>query len=157
MGLKDEVAVLSTIPLFAAFEPAKLKLLAFTSERVTFAADQDLCVQGEMGDCAFVILSGNAKVIVETANGRITVTTLGSNSIVGEISILTDVPRTATVRASGEVVTLKITKSLFFQMMNEFPGIAIEVTRELARRLQNTTAQLGEMQSRLPVVTKPKN
>ena len=71
MSLNEEVELLRNIPLFSKIEPSKLKLLAFTSERLTFHKDQNLCVQGEMGDAAFIIIDGAADVIVSTDSQHI--------------------------------------------------------------------------------------
>ena len=134
--------LLRNIPLFSKIEPSKLKLLAFTSERLTYGDGQDLVVQGDIGDSAYIIVAGTADVIVQTPDGPLTVASVGKNDIIGEIAILCDVPRTATVRASSEVTTLRISKELFFQLVNEFPQMAVEIMRELASRLDRTTAQL---------------
>ncbi len=72
------------------------------------------------------------------------VATLKQNEIVGEIAILCDVPRTATVRAKTQLTTLRITKNLFFNLISEFPQIAVEIMRELAHRLEQTTTKLRE-------------
>ena len=101
MSLNEEVELLRNIPMFARIEPSKLKLLAFTSERLTFQSGQDLCVQGADGDSAFIIIEGDAEVIVDSPNGPMTVAAMGRNDVVGEIAILCDVPRTATVRATA--------------------------------------------------------
>jgi len=69
---------------------------------------------------------------------------LGRNAIVGEIAILCDVPRTATVKAKSELVTLRISKELFFKLITEFPQMGIEIMRVLADRLERTTHQLRE-------------
>ena len=53
-------------------------------------------------------------------------------------------PRTATIRAETELTTLAITKDLFFRLISEFPDMAVEIMRELAHRLEATTAQLRE-------------
>jgi CRP/FNR family transcriptional regulator, cyclic AMP receptor protein len=144
MSLKEEVEILRNIPLFANIEASKLKLLAFTSERLTYHAGQTLFRQGEPGDAAYIILSGEADVVVDTPNGPLTVAKLGRNAVVGEIAILCDVPRTATVKAETEVVTLRISKDLFFRLVMEFPQIGIEIMRVLANRLERTTVQLRE-------------
>ena len=144
MSLNEEVELLRNIPLFAKLEPSKLKLLAFTSERITYEGGQDLFRQGDMGDAAYIIVEGAADVIVDTPNGELTVASLGRNDFVGEIAILCDVPRTATVRATDRTVTLRITKDLFFRLVREFPEMSVEIMRELAARLEHTTAQLRE-------------
>ncbi len=146
MSLNEEVELLRNIPMFARIEPSKLKLLAFTSERLTFQGGQDLCVQGGDGDSAFIIIDGDADVIVDTPKGPLTVAAMSKNDVVGEIAILCDVPRTATVRATSDLTALKISKDLFFRLVTEFPQMAVEIMRVLASRLNTTTAQL--MQAR---------
>ncbi len=147
MSLAEEVALLKSIPLFAKIEPSKLKLLAFTSERLTFDPDQVLCKQGDPGDAAYVVIDGEVSISIDAPtapSGRIVVATLGPGAIVGEIAILCDVPRTATVTSIGRTVTLRISKELFFRLITEFPQIAVEVMRELAHRLEKTNLQLRE-------------
>jgi CRP/FNR family cyclic AMP-dependent transcriptional regulator len=147
--MKEEVEVLRNIPLFAKLEPAKLKLLAFTSERLTFEQGQALFQQGDAGDAAYIVMEGAADVLIETTKGPVKVANLGRNAIVGEIAILCDVPRTATVVAQEKTVTLKINKDTFFRLVNEFPQMAVEIMRELARRLEKTNEQLRETVAKL--------
>lgn len=144
MSIKEEVEVLRNIPLFSKLEPAKLKLLAFTSERLTYDPDQPLFQQGDPGDAAYIVLEGAADVLINTPRGPVKVATLGRNAIIGEIAILCDVPRTATVVAREKTVTLKINKDTFFRLVTEFPQISVEIMRELARRLEKTNQQLRE-------------
>jgi len=149
MSLNEEVELLRSVPLFANIEPSKLKLLAFTSERLTFPKGQALFNQGDIGDAAYVIISGDADVVIDTPSGPLTVAHVGKNAFVGEIAILIDVPRTATIMPSSDLETLKISKDLFFRLMTEFPEMAVEVMRELARRLEQTNLQLSDANRRL--------
>jgi CRP-like cAMP-binding protein len=149
MSLNEEVELLRSVPLFAKLEPSKLKLLAFTSERLTFPKGQELFKQGDIGDAAYVIISGTAEVVIETPSGPLTVAQVGKNAFVGEIAILIDVPRTASIRPTTDLETLKISKDLFFRLMTEFPEMAVEVMRELARRLDKTNRQLADANRRL--------
>lgn len=144
MSLQEEVDLLRRIPLFAKVEPPKLKLLAFASERVTFEAGQELFHQGDMPDAAYIIIDGSADVMLDTQRGRVTVATIGRNELVGEIGIICDVPRTATVLAKSRLVTLKVNKDLLLRMITDFPTMAIEIMRVLAHRLEHTNAQLRE-------------
>jgi CRP-like cAMP-binding protein len=144
LSLAEEVALLRKIPLFSNVEESKLKLLAFTSERMVFNPGDVLFNQDQMGDAAYIIMEGRADVIVNTPNGPLTVAQVGKNDFVGEIAILCDVPRTATVKASSELVTLCISKELFFRLVTEFPQMAVEIMRVLAQRLEKTTRQLRE-------------
>lgn len=143
MSIDEEVEVLRKIPLFANIEPAKLKLMCFASQRMTFNPGQLLCSQGDVGDSAYIILEGEAEVVVEN-DGPLVVAKIGKNDIIGEIAILCDVPRTASVIATSELTALEITKDLFFRMVTDFPELGVEVMRVLAHRLEHTTALLLE-------------
>ncbi len=143
MSIDEEVEVLRKIPLFANIEPAKLKLMCFASQRMTFNPGQVLCGQGDVGDSAYIILEGKAEVVVEN-HAPLVVAQIGKNDIIGEIAILCDVPRTASVIATSELTALEITKDLFFRMVTDFPELGVEVMRVLAHRLEHTTALLLE-------------
>lgn len=150
MSLNEEVELLRSIPLFANIEPSKLKLLAFTSERLTFQEGQSVCYQGDVGDAAYVVVDGTADVVIELPDGsKLTVAQIGRNDLVGEIAILCDVPRTATITATMKLDTLRISKDLFFRLVNEFPTMAVEIMRELAKRQEQTNQQLTEANRRL--------
>jgi CRP-like cAMP-binding protein len=141
VSIEQEVEILRRIPLFANVEPAKLKLMCFASERITYKSGQSLCEQGDIGDAAYIIIEGSADVIV-TREVPLVVAQVGKDDIVGEIAILVDIPRTATVTATNELTALKITKDLFFRMVTDFPEKGVQIMRVLAQRLEHTTAQL---------------
>ena len=67
---------------------------------------------------------------------------LKKNGFVGEIAILCDVPRTATIKAREQLATLRISKDMFYRLIAEFPQMAIEIMRELAHRLEDTNEKL---------------
>jgi CRP/FNR family transcriptional regulator, cyclic AMP receptor protein len=142
LSLLQEYELLRRIPFFSEIEPARLKLLAFMSERVGFDPGKNLCRQGDPADAAYLIIEGEADIILEGPAGPITVATLGANEIVGEIGILCDVPRNATVRAKDRLVALRIAKDPFMRMVREFPTMAVSIMRELAHRLELTNNQL---------------
>jgi len=136
MSLKEEFELLRRVPIFAEIEPAKLKLLAFMSERVGFDPGKRLVQQGDPADAAYLIID-------ETPAGPVVVATLGANETVGEMGILGDVPRNATVRAKDRVIVLRISKEPFMRMVREFPNMAVSIMRELAQRLDATNHQLS--------------
>jgi CRP-like cAMP-binding protein len=147
-NLLDEVEVLRRIPLFCGIEPAKLKLIAFSSERLTFEEGQELFHQGDPGDAAYVIVSGTADVLVTNRGETSRVASFARNDIIGEIAILCDVPRTATVMATSTLETLKIRKESFLRFIADFPSVGIEMMRVLADRLSRTTAELSAARAR---------
>lgn len=149
MKLEDEVEVLRRIPLFAKIEPSRLKLLAFTSDRVTFEPGQDMFQQGDLGDAAYLILVGDADVVIDTPSGPVTVASIHKNALVGEIAILCDAPRNATIRPTSKLDALKIKKDHFLRLITEFPEMAIEVMRVLANRVSATNDELSDAKRQL--------
>lgn len=143
MTLELEVDALKRVPLFRGIDPAKLRLLAFISELMSFRPGERLCEQGERGDNAYIILTGEADVVVDTPQGAQTVARVRQHDVVGEIAILIDVPRTASVVASTELSALSISKDNFLKLLARFPEMSLEVMRVLAQRLERTTRDLA--------------
>ena len=143
MTLETEVQSLKQVPMFRDIDPARLKLLAFTSERVTFDQGQRFFSQGDGADAAYVILQGKADVAIETAQGELKVAELGQNALVGEMGILSDSPRSATIIAAAPTTALRIDKRVFLELLTQVPQMSIAVMRELASRLEKMNAQLA--------------
>jgi CRP-like cAMP-binding protein len=139
------------VPLFSGIDPSKLKLLAYTSDVITYQPGQVVMRQGDIGDAAYVIIKGDADVSVTTEAGSVPIAQLHDGDFLGEIAILCDTPRTATVVAKSELKALRIRKEPFFEMLRQFPEMAVEMTRLLAERLTRTTAELVEAQRRAAV------
>jgi len=150
--LKDEVQTLRQVPLFAGVAPAKLKLLAFASDRVSYRPGEILFHQGDAGDAAYVILEGKADILAEANGGQIKIAELSDNAIVGEIAILCDVSRTATVKAAGPLEALRIRKDDFLKLLADYPDMMFEILRSLAQRLTRTTSELTEARAQIKSV-----
>ena len=144
MTLETEVQSLRQVPMFRDIDPARLKLLAFTSERGNFAEGQKFFQQGDAADAAYVILQGKADVAVDSTGGEIKIAELGQNAIVGEMGILSDSPRSATIIAAAPTTALRIDKRVFLELLTQFPQMSIAVMRELASRLEKMNAQLAQ-------------
>ncbi|MBB3996361.1 cyclic nucleotide-binding domain-containing protein [Aureimonas pseudogalii] len=140
--LSHEVELLRRIPLFQGIEPKKLKLIAFNSDLAMFAPGDTIFRQGDVGDSAYLILAGEVAVLASSPIGEIELARLGPNEIVGEIGILCDMPRTATVRSMTALKTLRISKDCLAEMLDAFPAMARSMLREMALRLSRTNAEL---------------
>ncbi|MEM8663944.1 MAG: Crp/Fnr family transcriptional regulator [Pseudomonadota bacterium] len=149
MSLDKELEALRKVPLFRGIDDQKLRLLAFMSERTRFEAGECLMEEGGYGDVAYIILSGEADILINSKSGEQLVATIGENDFVGEIAILIDVPRTATVRATSSLLALGIQKEQFFKLLTNFPDMAVEVMRALAHRLERTTREFGRLRAAL--------
>ena len=148
MSLNKEAELLKDLPLFSKVDLAKLKLLAFTSERLTYEENEIVFNEGDDGDAAYIILDGTAIVSIAQGSKSLELDRIKRGGFVGDISLLCDVPRTATITAKDALTTLQIKKDTFFNLIAEFPEIAIEMMRVLASRLDNTSKQLRDASSK---------
>lgn len=148
MTLDTEVSSLKQVPLFREVEPSRLKLLAFTSERVHFEPGQRFFARGDVADAAYVILSGTAEVSIDGPAGPVRLALLGQDALVGEMGILAEQPRSAGVTAEEPMTALRIDRAVFLELLAQFPQIAIAVMRDLAQRLEHTNRQLARLSPR---------
>ncbi|MDP7650433.1 MAG: ABC transporter transmembrane domain-containing protein [Rhodospirillales bacterium] len=94
---------LGRIPLLAGLDRSQLKLLAFTSEAMTFGDGDMIIRQGDIGDSAYIITDGQAKVFITRDGDERYIRTMTDNDVFGELALICDMPRTATVQAEGPV------------------------------------------------------
>lgn len=144
MSLEQEVELIRRFPIFNKIAPAKQKLLCFSSERLTYHPGQVMFREGDVGDACYVVIDGSIEISVDRpeGKGKLLLSTVGPNGIIGEIAIFGQVPRTATATAKTRIEVLRISAELFRSVIRENPDAAIELIRSLAERLANTTAIL---------------
>ena len=142
-GFGDEIDVLSSIPLFEGMDRSRLKLLTFASDRHIYDPGQVVIRQGEVGETAYIIISGTADIILETADGPTHIATLGRNDQFGELALLCEAPRTATVTANEPLTVLSISKDVFIKLIAEDAEMSARITRSIAERLERTTRDLS--------------
>ena len=146
--LKDDVAMLRKVPLFESVDPSKLKLIAYTASQLMFDDGEMVFAQGSNGTSAYLIVRGDADILSESGGQQVVVAKLGTNALFGEISAFCDVPRTAAVKANGQLIVLELKRENLMELCGEFPDVAVEVIRELARRLARTTSDLANVLDR---------
>ncbi len=149
MELLKEAETLSKVPLFAKLEPSKLKLLAFTSQLMTYEDGEVLFHEGDQADAAFVIMDGEVEILAETQSGKVVVGMLGKDQLFGELALLNSSPRSATLRAKGRLQALRIAHDMFLKLVTENPGVALEVMRQLSDKLMRTHKQVEALQDEL--------
>ena len=140
--LNDEVNILRQVPLFSSIDPCRLKKLAFSSHRQHFEAGEELFHQGDDADHAYIIISGNASVMTDGADGPTRIAEIPAGNIVGEIALLCGGSRRATVQALDSMDVLAIDSKCFMHMLSEDSTACANIMRVLAARLADTTADL---------------
>jgi ABC-type bacteriocin/lantibiotic exporter with double-glycine peptidase domain len=141
-GLAEEVQLLRGIPLLSGLDRSTLKLIAFTSERLTFEAGEEMFHQGDTGEATYIIMDGTAEIWIDTDEGEEMLRPVKSNEVIGEIALLADVPRTATIKVTSRLTALQLSKNQLLNLIDQDRQIAIEMMRVLAFRLNDTTKRL---------------
>lgn len=142
-SIEQEVRLLRTIPLFAGLDPSVIKLLAFTSPRLTFKRGEVLVKQGDPGDAAYIVISGRGEIWLTTEEAQtIKLRDVEPKEVIGEIALLVDAPRSATIRAVEEMTVLKLDKNEFLGLVRQDQAVAVQLIRVLAHRVDVTTKQL---------------
>jgi len=142
LDLAEETDLLRKIPMFAKMETSKLKLLAFASEMVSFEDGDVVFNSGDTADYAYVIMEGAVDIITETDKGPIVMVTLSQNQLIGELGLINNTPRIATLLANGNLLAMKITAEMFFRILRENSEVALDVIRILSDKVARTNEQL---------------
>jgi CRP-like cAMP-binding protein len=132
-----KVEALGKAPLFEELSKKELTELARVTDDLEVAAGTVLCREGQSGSEFFVIMDGDVEV---TKNGRRVKTGSGAGEFFGEIALIADIPRTATVTAKTPVRLFVLTARAFWSMLDDFPSIERKVLRTLAKRLVDISA-----------------
>lgn len=126
-----KVDLLKGVPLFSACSKAELQRIASLADELDLAEGATLIREGERGREFLVIVGGNVRV---TRRGR-KLADLGAGDFIGEIALVSDVPRTATVTATSPVRLLVVTDREFRHLIEQVPSIATKVLQSLGERL----------------------
>lgn len=149
MDYGEAVQVLRGIPLFAKLDPAKLKLLAFASEHLTFEDGEMLFEVGAAADSVYLIDEGVAEITVVAEGREIVINRLGRHDLFGEMAIFRRAPRSATVKASGPLGVLKIDAPMFLELVTENPETALGVMRLLSDKIARANESFEELEGRV--------
>lgn len=130
----DIAVLLGSVPLFDRLTTRQLMELAAMARPEKFGAGRTLFSEGSPGSAMYVIVEG--RVFVQ-AGGR-TLRTLGTHEFFGELALIDNETRSATVTAEIDVRLLRLEREDFLALLEESPSVAIEFSRALARRLRVT-------------------
>jgi len=108
-----------------------------------FTRNETIVRQGEMGLGLYVIAKGHVKVDRDQGGVRMQVAELGPEQFFGEMSLLDNKPRSATVTGIDETECLLLTRDSFVRLMNKYPEIPIRMARVLAERLRLANEKLA--------------
>lgn len=144
-------AVLDSLPLFSALTRAEHQQLAKQLQPRPYAPGSLIARQGETGDCLFILVRGQVDVWLEGENTRHLLAVLKPMQIMGEMSVLTGEPRSATLSAHGDVECYALSKDAFQTMLQNRPELADSFAQLLAERNEQRNTLQQELQQ-TPVI-----
>ena len=135
--LKINPAVLKSVPLFAAFTDQQIKTLLSYVQHRSYARNVYVMQAGDETDSIYVLLSGKAKVLINDEQGHeVILGYMGAQDFFGEMGILDDQPRSASVYTLEACEMLRLSKDGFMSCLKENTEVAMLVIRNLVRSLR---------------------
>lgn len=134
--------LLRGLPFFAELPDDDLERLCRLARRVRFAAGDTVMEEGTPGDGLYVIVTGELEVSTVQGGGELVLARRGPGEMLGEMSLLEQTPRSATVRATMESEVIVVEPAAFQRLLADSPEAASRVLRTMASRLRSTEASL---------------
>ena len=136
--------VLRSLPMFATFSPEQMRALAAMVTRRSAPRGSAIMREGDPIDSLYIVISGRLKVMMGEADGKETILSiLGKGEFFGDMGVIDDGPRSATVVAIEPCELLAITRQAFRRCLGGNPDLAMAVMRVLVRRLREADRKIG--------------
>lgn len=143
MNLTDKKAFLSEVSIFQTLDPAQLDQIADMAEVESYGADAYICHEGEIGDSMYLILDGSVSL---EKDGLELGTYRRRGDCVGEMTLLDEQPRSASLRAKTDVQILYIKRAQFDMLLSSYPEATRELFKVLSTRLRESlSVQIGSI------------
>ncbi len=130
----DKIAHIKSIPLFAKLSQKELAEVSRHCDEITVASNQVLANEESPGEECFIIVSGEITI----RRNRRKLAVKGAGEIVGEMALLDELPRSATLVTSQDSNLLVFSRRDFRLIMNELPSVSRKLLETLSERLRET-------------------
>jgi len=139
----DRILLLKDVPIFSKLDPVDLERIAEVAEEQVFSDSSLLCREGEQGSTMFIIANGAVDVVKRSGDKETVLATRSAGEFVGEMAILESAPRSATLKAHGDVRVLVIDGDAFNTILHDRPEVAISVLKHMSTRVRELNAKVG--------------
>lgn len=148
MALDDDIRILSGVGLFAGLSAEQLRLLAFGAESVRFQAGREIYREGAVADCAYVVVSGKVVLYRDHDGEALAVSRLGEGGILGELALIAETKRLTYAAAETDIEVIRLNRTLFRRILEEYPEAAAELHRRMTEELQLFLRKIERLSSR---------
>lgn len=130
------VDLLIDIPMFDQIKSDDLKVLARHMNFMDFEPREPIFLEGDKGDFVCFVTKGSLDILKKNEKGKnIVIASLGKGRSIGEMAVIDDFPRSATVKAKTQTTLLILTRKGFDQLLDQHPQIGIKLLKGLAKLL----------------------
>ena len=136
-------------PLFDGLKTNEIENIAKHLSSIELSKDEILVKEGEKGNCVCFVVEGTLDVIKQSLTGEsVIITALHRGRSIGEMSVIDDFPRSATVKARTQVKLLILTREGFDLLLKENPQVGIKILKKISRllslNLRKTSSRLAD-------------
>ena len=139
---------LKRVSLFEDVDQKTLDAIANSAVEQSYTPGQEIVHQGDTGAGAFIIRSGKVEVIQEKDGQQTKLATLGPGDVFGEMALLDEFPRSASVRAVEPTTALGIQRWHFKGILESHPSLALALLPMLVRRIRAAEGMLPQQAAR---------
>ena len=138
--------ILKTVPLFSAFSDAHLNQVLTCVQHRSYPRGSFILRAGEETDALYIILSGRAKVLIPDEEGHeVILTVMGPHEFFGEMGLLDDLPRSASVETLETCEMLRLSKAGFINVLKDNFELAMLIIRNLVRRMRDADRKIESL------------
>lgn len=138
--------LLAQVPLLASLDPRSREHLAGQLASIRVPADTTVFSQGDAGDTLFLIQEGKVEIrIQDEEETPVILATLGPGEYFGDMALLDDQPRSATVVTETPCVFLTLSRAPFQELVLQQPGVALSLLTEVSRRLRACHRRVADL------------
>jgi CRP-like cAMP-binding protein len=148
LSLEDDIRIIASVPLFEDLSTEQLRLLAFGAERITLARGRELYRESQNAECGYVVVSGEIDLFRDTLRGREIIKRVGPGTLLGELALITETARLSGAFAPEEAQVMRINRSLFRRMLEEYPETAAALHARLTEQLQDFLEEIATLDGR---------
>jgi diguanylate cyclase (GGDEF)-like protein len=137
------IELLARVPLFSELGLPDLERIAAASYMEEFDADTNIVTLGTPGHSMYIMLEGEVRVLYPGRDDHFELARLGPGELFGEMALLNDMPRSATVRSVGRVSAVVLSKESLRRILLETPGVALKLLEALSLRIRSADNQIS--------------
>ncbi|MFW6081800.1 MAG: cyclic nucleotide-binding domain-containing protein, partial [Desulfosalsimonas sp.] len=145
LDVAEKILLLKNIAIFSGLSVSELGAIAAVTEEIDYEAESAVIEEGEAGDRVYLIIEGRVAVCKgKDPDREFRLDTMGAGDYFGEMALFEEAERSATIRTLEPSRFLVLDKQEFYELVREYPGIALQICTVLSHRLRHLHERLAE-------------